>query len=230
MSRVTLNARHETMRNMNKYITLIVLTLIIVAAATTAQAAVLVDTGTPSSASSGWTVMDDQWVAGKFSIAGPGYSITDIMGYFVTVTSGSIYADITTDGGQTPSSTVLYSGSFNLNYNGYQPVWAGINSPSGLVDLTPGNYWVSFRGDSNAWSFMPYPAPNALLDVAIKQPSDWIQKSGETDVFGLRIYGEPSVIPEPATLSLLALGLFGFRLKKKLITGGLHTSNDACIL
>ena len=183
-----------------------------------ANASLIIDTGVPQD-TTGWAVMDKygqyEALASEFSITAPGYVITDIEGYFYSVYAGNIHVEIAGDGGENPSSSIFYSGSTYVNSRN----WFGVHSISGLV-LEPGTYWVAFKPFSGTLVAMPTNAPNPLGNEAYyyydsQHAAQWYE--GDSLNLGVRISGE-RVVPEPATISLLGLGLAGLlRLRRKKI-------------
>lgn len=175
-----------------------------------ASAMLIIDTGTPAD-QWGYAVMN-RWgtyesLAAEFSITDPGYSISGIEGYFYTIAAGNIFVSINTDGGDNPSSTSLYSGSFYLSPN--VRGWVGINNITAL-NLQPGAYWVIFSASSNAAGGMPINAPNPLGNEGYYYTNTtsaptWTGRDSLN--LGIKISGTPAV-PEPASASLFILGLF----------------------
>ncbi len=207
---------------MKKIVLFIFSILTFVSAVSAIGEAYIIDTGYPTVPNNYLAIWRGQWVANEFNITGSGVYITDIEGYFrVDTATASVTVELTRDGGNFPSSQVLYSQSFNMTHN-YNNHWDGIYGISGLK-LLPGTYWIVFKswgevsGSGAAYSAMTYKAQNPLGNGAISynQGSSW-QDADSRDL-SIRISGEP--IPEPISLLLLGFGVVGLvsfgRLKKK---------------
>ena len=178
-----------------------------------ANAGLIIDTGSGASGFSGSYLGGDQWIAAEFTIAEQ-YQITDIQAWLTIIIPGNLKYSIYTDGGNIPGS-LLYSTTFFINGAYGSSSWYG---PSGLSwDLTAGTYWVSFESASFIGD-MPV-ATSPLFNYSVWGPySGWQDLGDDIHVnSGVRIYGESTVAPEPATMLLLGFGLVGLAgLRRKL--------------
>lgn len=175
-----------------------------------AQAALIVDTGQPSSSSGGHELIYPKGYAGEFSVSQTS-TITDVQGWIAASQGGNLAVTIWTDGGDIP-------GSYLYSTTNYFPAgaanWVG---PTGLSwQLTPGTYWVEFRAFGMALGLvgsMPYPAPSPLGNEAYSPaPASYTPDDGID--MGVRIYS--NIVPLPGTAWLLGAGLVGLiGLRKK---------------
>ena len=171
-----------------------------------AFADVIIDTGNPTVAGMGYSLDNEQWLGGEITL-GQAYSLTDIETFLFATGSGQVTLAIYGDGGDIPdTSSLFYSTTFSIAA-GSPSGWYG---SSGLDwDLDAGTYWVAFE-TANASAGLPWGTPNPLSVYAA-----WtgVWHGPYEDNWGLRVQGTPvnsSVVPEPATLTLCALGLVGF--------------------
>lgn len=181
-----------------------------------AQAAIIVDTGSGPIETEGWVIDGDnhQSLAAKFSLT-QGYALTDIYGWMgLAGPSGTAKISIYGDAGVIPSTSILYSQDLSLTNPAVN--WYGL---SGLNwNLASGNYWLVFEpGSSQLEAFMPSPSASPLLNEAFYLPGAGVWQQNNIMDLGIRILGNPTATPEPATMSLLGLGLLGlmgFKRKK----------------
>lgn len=183
-----------------------------------ANAATIVDTGTPSGASFGFNIA--QYFAGEFTLSAQ-TNITSIETYFSIVASvpggGTVTIQLLNDGGNVPGPTLLYSQSFGVP-DSAPLAWRGLSSLDWTVDA--GTYWVAFVA-SGINAVMPGSAPNPMDQYAIWNPaSGWLEPRILIDI-GARISGDAvSEVPLPAALPLFATilaggGLVAWRRKRK---------------
>jgi hypothetical protein len=98
---------------------------------------------------------------------------------------------------------------------------------SGTVDweLSSGDYWVTFKPENSGSNLgfsglIPYDIDNAQgLQTSLRSTSNGNWSIGQDNIsYGIRVYGETSVVPVPAAVWLFGsglLGLIGFTRKKK---------------
>lgn len=170
------------------------------------SAALIVDTGEPPDADSGWTLDFGQNLAGEFTL-GQAYTVTDVVGWMFEVVAGDMTVAIYGDVGDVPdTSSELYSQTFNADIpDGTLNAWVGAEGVS--WDLGPGTYWAAFEVRAgNTWFAMPDPAPSPLDNYAYTSDGVWTNSPGLN--FGLRVFGDRSfIIPEPGALLLGGIGL-----------------------
>lgn len=202
-----------------------------------ASAAVLYDSGQPSSSVTGSGLGSSQSLGGRL-----------IFGSSVTITGFEVYLKTSPQGvGDTlrlavhseelsPSDPALYNllpGTLLYSEEMSAPAgtnWRGFSSLSWA--LAPGAYWFTIEApDDPILGALPSVAPNSLARYAF---TDYFGGRGweaaGTAPFGLRIYGDggdpvtlgdswpqPAVVPEPSTWAMLLLGfgLTGAALRRR---------------
>ena len=155
-----------------------------------AQAATIVDTGTPTG--NYIPVNPEQSVAGRFSLTSR-TTLTDVQGYI-----GAEISDFTIaiSQGSLPG-TALYSGTFtSVKMDSFQ----GLVGLSWILDA--GDYWVSFS--SSGYAGMKKGAPRPMSETAYTDPR-WGWGSYPMSM-GVRISGVAAAVPEPATWAMMLLG------------------------
>ena len=185
-----------------------------------AQAAVIVDTGDAGSAPSGntWSLYHYQWLAAEFSL-GQATTITDVYGWIANYTGGTASLAIYADGGETPvSAPALFSANFNVVASELAG-GADWHGASGLSwDLDAGTYWASFESRPNDTynGGMPSPSANPLVNEAYWYGSNWYAYDDLN--FGVKILGNAGsgpVVPEPASMILMGIGLAGAAMRRR---------------
>ncbi|HEU19067.1 MAG TPA: PEP-CTERM sorting domain-containing protein [Deltaproteobacteria bacterium] len=175
---------------------------------TPAQADTIVDTGTLNPTGTGSALNSGQWLAGQFSLS-QAYDITDIYGWIYphdntgTMTI-ALYGDSTID--DNPDTSIQY---FSQKFipGGSGADWYGLTGLN--ISLTAGTYWVSFevRNDDTNYGSMPKAFSDPLSVMAYFNGTTWV---GYDDIpIGIRMYGQTTSVPEPATILFLGFGLIG---------------------
>ena len=153
--------------------------------APSAQAALVVDTGTPNGSAVGSLVID--------AIA------THVLGG----TAGETFDVSLYDGGATPGAQ-LFTATATYGADGW-------NGASGLAwTVAPGSYWIEFEVNGNDTLGSTPTATGALLDTGVAHPvqtattPDWgFTYDASAQSLGLQV----SVVPEPAAALQLLAGM-----------------------
>jgi hypothetical protein len=165
-----------------------------------AQAALAVDTGTPTSAVLPLVFDGSDWVAAQVSFANAS-TIDAIAGHILGGTTGETFDISLYDGGAKPGSQV-FTTTATYGVDGW-------NGASGLNwTVAPGSYWIEFEVNWNDTLGTTPTATGALFDTGVAHPvqtattPDWgFTYDASAQSIGLQV----SVVPEPTgALQVLA--------------------------
>jgi hypothetical protein len=173
-----------------------------------ANAAYVLNTGTPSGSGFPLSLDATDFVAAEFSL-GSGQTITSIQAYINAGLSnpGDTFTIALYSGSSAPDvrATPLWSSQASYQADG----WNGLNNLN-IGGLAAGIYWAAFEvgaSDSAPGLALPVGAPNTgatqALAFAFNSGSGYQTMTGES--FGVQV----SAVPLPGALVLFASGLFG---------------------
>jgi len=171
------------------------------ALAPSAQAALVVDTGTPNGAAVGSLVFDgSDWVAAQVDFASA-TTIDAIAAHMLGGTAGETFDISLYDGGAAPGAQ-LFTTTSTYGVDGW-------NGASGLAwTVAPGSYWIEFEVNWNDTLGTTPTATGALLDTGVPHPvpTATTPDGGFTYAASAQSIGlQVSVVPEPAgALQVLA--------------------------
>jgi len=173
----------------------------VLALAPLAQAATVVDTGTPNGSAVGSLVFDgSDWVAAQVTFADAA-TIAAIAGHLLGGSAGETFDISLSEGGATPGAP-LFATTATFGADGW-------NGASGLAwTVAPGSYWIEFEVNGNDTLGSTPTSTGALLDTGVAHPvqtattPDW---GFSYDVSASSIGLQVSVVPEPTgALQVLA--------------------------
>ena len=180
-----------------------------------AQAATIVDTGTPTSGLIGSLMLDGtNWMAGKITVAAANPVIQSIQAYLTDmgnisdISTGrqfsiSLYNDSSNKVGSLVTGGT-WKGSFSAASGDF--AWSGVTGLNFAV--AAGSYWVGLEiqdGDSFVGG-APIAPPNPLSKYAFNSDggaSGYAVSSNPTYAFGLQV----TAVPEPEAFAMLLAGL-----------------------
>ncbi|MBC2661375.1 PEPxxWA-CTERM sorting domain-containing protein [Novosphingobium flavum] len=161
-----------------------------------AEAATLVDTGTPTTLGS--ALAPGGTLAGKFTL-GSASTITGVQGYIGGAGGHTITVSLFGPGTLPSYANTLQTTSFTST--GSTGSWQGV---SGLNwSLAAGDYWIGF--DSNGNDAMGGGSPNPLRSYAYGVGGTFYPYN--VLGFGVQITGVTAAVPEPSTWLLMICGI-----------------------
>ena len=175
-----------------------------------AHAAVIIDTGVPST-SGGATLNTGQWLAEKFTVT-DSYTVTAVEGYMqqhggtAQTATVALYTSVQNPDDLPLPGVELFSSSFDVATDIAD--WYGA---SGLAwEIVPGSYFVAFEvraGQTMDGAMLVESAPLEGFSFTIGAPP-YLPTTSLGDL-GIRLFADaaPAPAPEPASLALLAGGL-----------------------
>ncbi len=173
------------------------------ASAPSAQAALVVDTGTPNGSPVGSLVFDgSDWVAARVDFANAA-TIAAIAGHVLGGSAGETFDISLYDGGSAPGAQ-LFTTTATYGADGW-------NGASGLAwTVAPGSYWIEFEVNGNDTLGSTPTATGALFDTGVAHPvqtastPDWgFTYDASAQSIGLQV----SVVPEPAGAPQVLAGM-----------------------
>ena len=181
-----------------------------------ANAGLIVNTGPGAGGNVGGPSLNsNQHLAGEFTTT-QDWLINSIEGWISLATLGETgTVAIYSDGGAAPG-VELFSAAFGALANS-DAEWEGAFGLGWL--LGTGTYWATFevRAGQTFAGAMPTGAPNPLFTTFDPGgDGSWAAGGGFPGSIGIRIdASEPTTVPEPGTLALLGIGLFGMGLARR---------------
>jgi hypothetical protein len=183
-----------------------------------ANAALVLDSGTPTDAGFPLLLNGNDYVAAEFAL-GAGQTITSIQAYITAGDSnpGDTFTVALYSGASAPDGHTLPVWSAQATYTA--DGWNGLSNLN-ISGLAAGNYWAAFEvgfGDSALDLSVPVGAPNvgssSALAFAFTSGGGYATMTGEN--FGVQV----SAVPLPGALLFFTSGLLGlgsFRRKSRI--------------
>jgi hypothetical protein len=176
-----------------------------------ANAALIVDTGTPNQTSLGSILTVNDYFAGQVTFS-QASTINSIQTFLTLDTPSGFAADSFTVAlySNTINNTVgSLINSFTANYSATG--WNGVSNINELVSA--GKYWIAFEGDSSGASYIAANAPNPLALTAFASSSSY---SNYPMSFALQV-DAVAAVPEADSYAMLVLGLgiMGFMSRRR---------------
>ncbi|NHZ36722.1 PEP-CTERM sorting domain-containing protein [Massilia rubra] len=173
-----------------------------------AQAALVADTGTPSSTiGAGWAFNSGHSYAGRFALPAA-TTINSVEGYFGT-DAGEVGISLFSnsadgEGGFIPGGALRLA-SFATGVG--EAGWRGLAGLDWAVG--EGSYWIVFTAtwDSASQASMPGAAASPLAGYALEQGGQWFDAAGLGLDQGLRVEASAVAVPEPGGMALFGLVL-----------------------
>jgi hypothetical protein len=176
-----------------------------------ANAALIVDTGTPNQTSLGSILTVNDYFAGQVTFS-QASTINSIQTFLTLDTPSGFAADSFTVAlySNTANNTVgSLINSFTANYS--VTGWNGVSNINELVSA--GKYWIAFEGDSSGASYIAANAPNPLALTAFASSSSY---SNYPMNFALQV-DAVAAVPEADSYAMLVIGLgiLGFMSRRR---------------
>lgn len=173
-----------------------------------ADAATLVDTGSPELTQNGAISVINypyahQSVGAGFSLSGS-YNITDIASYFWIGNPGTLTLSLYSERSGLPGDQ-LFSNEFSIDGRPSIKGWFGLSGLNWFV--ASGNYWVTYeiRGTQTFNGALEFPPPfPTKMAVRNDYYTDW---TSHPSGFGLIVEGTPASVPEPHSFIMFLAGL-----------------------
>jgi hypothetical protein len=180
----------------------ILATAMLLAFAAQANAALLVDTGTPSGAGFALAVDGNDWLAGQMHF-NAATQINSIQAYLDGGNNGDSFTIALYDNTGNLPGNVVNTAAATFNSTG----WNGASNLNWSVGA--GDYWVAIEvqgSDTLNFGAAPVGAPHPLSHTAFN-PGSGYQLTSQPLSFGVQVDG--TTVPVPAAAWLLGSGLLG---------------------